>query len=443
VSHAKEVSLETLRRIVVEGNAIHAQIGNSPQKVARILAQAEAWFEKYQCLLNRLNNISNPSNIYAKTVAPIGLSELTDAISDSEAMLSFDLEEVLSLKRVVDRIHQWFNRVATVAPLKRSKRVGKSRWSSKATRCTLDELNLLLHDAKTLPIYTDDEEQRIQLQISEIQQWQKVAQQKIQTMASVIQSIGGRMAQQKGASLPSIWNDGYSSFSIEDKSCFKCIQVHNSHGKNHLPHGYKHSSLHEESQSSEVETPFDLSLLCSMEPDDYNILINADTCITMLIEEAQKLGVMTFEEEVLVNLEKVVKWFISSVHILASPIKLYENNASPKLTELLQSGDDIRKCCSNELLTLDLHSSFGQIVQSSWSEIIKHQLKLLENLNIQRDTFLNWSSNVELLLSVKEKKLTFDTIDELVTQSQQYPSCKFSFLSMPYQLHQCLTNVST
>jgi hypothetical protein len=366
--------------------------------------------------LIRLKDISDQDQIDVKVDTPIIISELTDAILDSEAMLSFDLEEVLSLRREVDRINRWLNRVATVAPIKRSKRVGKSRWSSKASRCTLDELKILLEEAKTLPILTDSEEQRLRSQISKIHQWQNIAQQRIQIIANIIQSIGDRKAKQ---------NEVHTLCSNEDTPCFEYIQVHdNPHLTNNLPNGLAHASLSQENQNNEEESRFDISVLFKSDLDDCDKLLNADRCVSWLKQEAQKLGVMTVEEEILANLEKIVNWFMSSIHILKSPIELYENSVAPKLTALLESGNELRKCCSNDFPLLGLQTCCGQVVQSSWSTIIEQQLKLLENLNIQRDAFLSWSKSVENLISMKEKKLTFDAIDELVAQSRQYPSCK-------------------
>jgi PLU-1-like protein len=415
-NHAKEISIDSLRRIVVEGNSIHAQIGNAPQKIARILAQAELWYEKHKDILIRLKDISVQDQIDVKVDTPIIISELTDAILDSEAMLSFDLEEVFSLRREVDRINRWLNRVATIAPIKRSKRVGKSRWSSKASRCTLDEIKLLLEEAKTLPILTDSEEQRLRSQLSEIHQWQNIAQQRIQIIANVIRSIGDRKAKQNEVHIPS---------SNDDAPCFEYIQVHdNPHLTKNLPNGLAHASLSQENQNNEEEFRFDISLLFKSDLDDCDKLLNADRCVSWLKQEAQKLGVMTVEEEILANLEKIVNWFMSSIQVLKSPIELYENSVAPKLTALLESGNELRKCCSNDFPLLGLQTCCGQVVQSSWSTIIEQQLKLLENLNIQRDAFLSWSKSVENLISMKEKKLTFDAIDEFVAQSRQYPSCK-------------------
>lgn len=529
----KCLSFEKLRRIVTEGAAIHAQIGNSVTKMARVLAQAEAWFEKNKSLLIRAGIMKVDGNI---CVGLATLSELSNAAAAASTDVSLDLEEAVALKEIVTKIQSWVDRTGNAAPIKRSKRVGKGRWSRKPTRFRIDDLVDLISEAKMLPIPTDDEVHRLTVQLNDVHAWRLRAHDDIKEIANgfhnlraTIQTVHGapedfynaesirrltnlhkpEVASDCSAATDAMENDDATEKGIvaesqdvslprdtsaipidsqkqNDENLFQSKEVLIAPGDSKeslnpsqslestrpLECGSSHyakedskarvgisrvttepqDNVQAEVDSQEVakigsdsddgadtrhigeESTLETSSQSSVGELDLDLAgqSKVEQSIAAMLTEARLIGVVTGEEDVVLSLESVSKWCGKSLRALEKPCDLYEKRTYNQLDGLIQAGQSLLETASTSE-DKGIDRELANMLRTSWSFVVKDQLRRLEKLRSHRDKFAEWSKLAQALMSAREKKITFEALDDLAEQSQEYPACKYCFVRIVTQ----------
>jgi hypothetical protein len=446
------LSLDKLRRIVTEGTAIHANIGTSVNKMARVLSQAETWFEKNVTLLVRAGILKVDGHV---CVGFVTLPELTNAVSDASAGISLDLQEAVALQEVVDKIQRWVDRTGNAAPIKRSKRVGKGRWSCKPTRFRVADLVDLIEEAKTLPIPTDEEVQRLKTQLEDVYTWRLKAYKDLREIANGFHSLG--------AAIQSIHGSPEDFFSEESRLRINADENLLSSSTEEIPLEVETTTNPmdvDDTAESEAEGASGLmdvddtteykpvansrevtgSLQMEEEPKDEGgsqteVSSNresetnlgreckVDRSIAVLLNEARQTGVMTTEEEVVASLDSISKWCTKTLKALESPNDLYEKRTFAQFNALIEAGEKLLQSPEDEH-EIEIDQELARLLRTSWSVVVKEQLDRLEKLRGHRDKFVEWSKSAQVLISAKEKKVSFEAIDALVEQSRAYPSCK-------------------
>lgn len=449
------LSLDKLRRIVSEGNAIHANMGNSVTKMARVLGQAENWFEKNLSLLCRAGVRDSDGN---SAVGTVTLLELTNAVAEASSEISLDLQEALALQEIVDKILSWVDRVSNAAPIKRSKRVGKGRWSSRPTRFREKDLVDLIEEAKTLPIPTGDEVLRLQTQLDEVNAWRIKAHRDLKEIANGFHNLGASIESMHGScedffsdqSRLRIYADrGKASLSSEtipreieanvDAMEIDDIAESGRVGADSAPDLVEVYPITDLGSSSHSQVVTSIGVATDVN-DDLGSQIEVtssgesssnpdkecqvERLISTLLHEARQTGVMTREEDLIASLEIISKWCSKTLRALEHPHDLYEKRTYAGFNSLMESGEALLEVPIGES---GLDGELEELLRNSWSSVVRQQLVRLENLRTHRDKFVEWSKVAQILLSAKDKKLTFEAIDEIAEQSRQYPSCKCIF----------------
>jgi hypothetical protein len=451
------LSLDKLRRIVSEGTAIHANVGNAVSKMARILSQAEFWFNKNLSILVRAGVQKTDDNAF---VGKVALLELTNAVSDAASDISLDLQEAIALQEVVEKIHRWVERTGNAAPIKRSKRVGKGRWSCKPIRFRESDLVDLIGEAELLPIPTDDEVQRLRTQLDEVHAWRRKAHADLHEIASGFQGLGTSIQSMHGTS-GDFYTDESRIRMISDDDRPPCVQkaitlevetsadrvdidmaepvlwVSDVVSLDDLPRTSEStlsSSLQEGGPSALSERDTNNEGASRTEASsggesdsiaDSDCIV--DNLIVTLLSEARQTGVLTAEEQLLASLEKISKWCAKSLKILECPTDLYEARTFSNFNRLIETGRELLETPDGEVEG-EIDRELSRLLRSSWSAVVKEQLERLEKLRVHRDKFVEWSNTSRVLLAAKDKKLTLEAVYELADESRQYPSCKCAFL---------------
>jgi hypothetical protein len=156
---------------VEEANAIYVNIGNASSRMCRILVQAETWCKEYAQLLTRCNVLpASEEGLADHSHFFVDITDLSKAVEAAKSEVSIDLEEAAKLRELLSKINAWRERVVLIAP-KRSKRHSRAARSG----YTVEDLVGLIEEAPHLPISTQEEVDRLQLQLSTVEMWRAQA----------------------------------------------------------------------------------------------------------------------------------------------------------------------------------------------------------------------------------------------------------------------------
>lgn len=386
--------------------------------MTKVLEQAEEWYESHESLLARANAVkTGASNSLGESIT---LSELEDAVSSAASDVSVDLEEALALKEIAERIRKWTERAGNAAPMKRSKRVGKGRWSCKGKRFRVEDLSELIDEAKSLPIPTTEVVDRLKKQLQDIQTWRSKAHEDLKEIAdafcclrSTIDSIHGKSDELQPFLEIEIASDvekaveKSSNLPIESKVSKESVE--SCHDKD--------PSEVDESKPNTDELRSSSSPTCGF--DEKN---KVEYLISNLLNEARQTGVVTAEEDVINELDKIATWCGKSLKTLKNSSELLEKRTYQNFNSLVAAGKELLALPDSN--PVDIDSDLSQSLRSSWSTLVEEQLCRLGKLEANRDDFIKWSKAAQNLMSAKEKKITIEDIEELALQSRKYPSCK-------------------
>lgn len=406
-----------LRQIVKEGNLIHANIGPSAGKMARILGQADTWYEEFGDLLRRCGVPDSLAPVANGTVAtPTGLAtpeEVKAAVENAESNISLDLNEARALRELGERIQKWQESVTMAAP-KRSKRViGKG--GREESRYTVNDLLKLIDESTTLPVNTDEDVERLRQQLQDVHKWRLAARRELGSVANNFRVL--RQAVIADYGLP---DEYYDEESREYGRKEKEEDIDPTNGMDLsgsvLDATGSTESMDNSSQADESQTGSDSDM-----EGDGNALVRM---ISSLLSSAKLIGVRTPEEEVCEVLEKTAKWILKSLLCIDSPKKVYDKKSFRRFDELVATGEELL-VFRDSLQELDLVD--GELLQSlasSSGDLVSDQLVRIKILKAHRDKFVAWFENAQEVISSKEERATLQALNELAEQSRDYPASK-------------------
>jgi hypothetical protein len=429
-------SIKMLRRLVSEMKAIHANIGSIANKMTKILAQAEAWYEEASSLLVRCGLIE--SDGCDRTGTSVTLDEIAAAVESAEADVSIGLDEARQLEELLRKIRVWDERVEDAAP-KRSKRLGKGSKYSKAARCSVSEVVGLIDESKHLPIRTDEEVDRLTKQLEDARLWQHEAHKELKDIASGFQDLRQAVDLVYGSpeefySEESRGNNGDGkelSSDAENDSSNDAGSIAQNEQENVLSVQPGKTAVNGGITSGEDASQNDSASVSGSELDMKSLSKlgggggRLQKMISSLLKDARTKGVYTAEEEASELLDEIVKWIVKSMSYIDSPDDLYEKKAFAPFDKFVEAGRellDLRESFAKEIDSVD--STLVPNLTSCWAELVSDQLVRLQALQSHRDRFIEWSKTAEAILSGIEKRATLDEIKTIYEQSDEYPSGK-------------------
>lgn len=452
------LSIATLRQIVNEGNLIHANIGIASGKLSRMLGQAETWYGEYGDLLRRCGiptSITPASTEESTDLAT--LEEINAATQSAEANVSLDLDEARSLRELKERIEKWQERVLEAAP-KRSKRPGKGKHQD--SRYTVDDLKFLIEESSSLPIKTDDDTERLRHQVENVHRWRAQARQELDNIATSLRSLrqsvnsdfgppdeyydddsrdDGVASGKKAVSDDSqpaaevaveslVSKADVSPTAPETKESQSDFVTNRCHMTSLTSGNISISSISladcTVEQKTEDSSQADSSTAESEIDARKGSVSTVSKMISSLLESSKLTSARTSEEEMAELLDRAAKWIIRSLECIDSPKEVYDKKTFELFDEFIVAGEEIIVCRDSLQGQMLDDGELLNRVGLSLRDLVSDQLVRLKILQSHRDKFITWFRNAQEMLSSKEKRVTFDVINQLAEQSHDYPASK-------------------
>jgi hypothetical protein len=412
-------SIEKLRQIVNEMNAIHANIGSISKKMSKILAQAEAWYEQASSLLVRCGLLESNGPDAAGT--SVTLDEIVAAVETAEADVSIGLEEARKLEELLSKIRVWNERVEDAAP-KRNKRVGKGSKYSKVARYSVSDVVDLIDESKHLPIRTDEEVDRLTKQLEDARHWQREAHKELQEITNGFQGL--RQA------VDLVYGPPEEFYSEETRANDKSSNAKSDSTAESMAHSEQKypSTTQPEETSAELASQNDSASVSGSEVDTKSLSKlgggggRLQKMISSLLKDARNKGVYTAEEQAAELLDKIVKWCVKSMSYIDSTDDVYDKKEFAPFDKFIEAGRellDFRETFAKEIDSVD--NTLVLDLTTSWTELVSDQLVRLQALQSHRDKFIEWTKAAEAILSGKEKRATLDEIKAIYEESNEYP----------------------
>jgi len=387
------LSLSKLRDIVSEEKEIFANVGLAAIKMARILTQAETWYEEHQPLLQRCNLEELNDN---STKPIVDLTEMKNAVQAATSSISLDLEEAVALKKLAERIQQWFGQVGTVVKPKSKKQNQKF---------TVDEILELINESSTLPINVENEVSELRSHLQAVEEWKSHATKDLEEIGASFLKIQEKMTAAYGPP---------SKFNID-------LLVKNSDwGAESTGNESEQKEPTKETGVESTNSTVEASSTADGAPD---VIAQHDcsgerTTIQKLQAEARDIGVATIEAELLDLFDGISKWWLRSLKYLKSPREVFDKRYFGAFDRFTDDGDKLVSTCTS--YEKKCSSSADGSCESTWSNFVTAQLDRMTILRSERAKFVAWCDQAKEILA-DEKKLTLEKLKSLVKSSQKFP----------------------
>ncbi|CAJ1967160.1 unnamed protein product [Cylindrotheca closterium] len=387
------LSISKLREIVAEEKEIFANLGPAAVKMARILTQAEHWYNEHRPLLQRCN-LEERNEIATKPI--VDPAEMKNAVQAATSSISLDLEEAMALKKLAERIQHWFGQVGTVVKPKSKKQYQKF---------TVDEILELINESTTLPINVENEVLELRSHLRAVEEWKSHATKDLDEIGTSFLKIQEKMIAAYGP--PSKFN---IDLLVKNSDWGAESTGNESEQKEPLEDNGVESATSTLEASSTKDGPPDVIAQhdCSGER----------TTIQKLQAEARDIGVATIEAELLDLFDGISKWWLRSLKYLKSPREVFDKRYFGAFDRFTDDGDRLVSTCTTyEKKCID--SAEGSC-ESTWSNFVIAQLDRMKILRSERAKFVAWCDQAKEILA-DEKKLTLEKLKSLVKNSQKFP----------------------
>lgn len=409
------ISIEKLRTIVEEGNAIYVNIGNTSSKICRILAQAETWCLEHDKILTRCNLL--PSSLDGRKDQSLFFLDILDiakAVEAAKSDVALDLEEAMKLRELLQKVNEWRERVLLIAP-KRSKRNGRAARS----KFTVDDLVGLIQEAPLLPINTLEEVNRLQVQLSSVEIWRAQAVQLLEMIVMGFHQLHSFIDEEYGPA---------STFSIDrllngDDSDSERSKAKSS--DNNLDDTIDVEELSNQAKRSGAEDCFtsgsEDDVISTAQASDSNL--DVLRLIKELQENAYDVIVTTEEGELGDLLDSVANWCIRSFKYLNSPRQVFDKRFVGAFDRFLSDGVSLRVQSSSGVVISD-SPNLRERLGRAWGTVVSELLERLQMMKKVSEQHFEWCENAAQILS-DEKKLTFEKLNDLAENSRNFPASKY------------------
>lgn len=434
--------LSKLRIIVEEINKIPLNLGNAATKMTRIYSQSEDWIQKYYPLLKQCGiECSYTPSILEEDCDATGavtMDQLDEAVSDADAELSIDLEEVLNLKGVVKTTQSWIDKASVFSSKKdtTNSTTGKKKKGSNSSddKHSMEEMSVLIEEAATLPVDISNELNLLKIEQSKVVAWRLEMQ---RTVKEITASFGSYSRER--ARLCSV-NFSQSSASNapqppNNDSAVKPDETAVS--SNDMRQNVTRQQSKSRSNSFATD---DTGRSGAATPSAEVLEQNAFPLVTNFLRSAKTMKVITPETLLSEELASAMSWLSKSFKFLSSHSEAYDRKNSSALDKLVKSGQTLLKF-KTSVKEIPEDSTLVDDLRECWASIVNDDLDKLVDLKDKRSKFFDWCEKADEIISDADTKIPIETLKKLDEESTLFPSSKSAFQSAFLSLN-CLTHLS-
>jgi hypothetical protein len=393
----KCLSLQALREISEQGDAIHVNLSPATSKVSKALVQAQEWYGKYADLLGRVRGTPTGEN-------PVALSELKSAVDAAEADLPIELLEATELQQVLTRVEIWQGTVAVATG-------GKPRRSKKGV-LTIQDLVWLIEEASFLPVDTREDVLKLQRQLQSVKEWQGIAGRRIEEIRAGLDDLRNAMDDTYGSpanyvrkhSIP-FDEPGDTASESDDMDVDDSDAVARDASSN-------------DTASSSGAAGSDVSSL--------DRLRRCDSRVRMLIEalskEAGAIPIATPESESVSTLEAAVRWCSRSLKYLENQRDIFDKRFFGAFDRFFSEQHAISTVSSGKAAggAETAAAQNLQLLCEARTALVGDQLQRLTIILSDREEYILWCKSAEALI-LDSQKPTLEKLKDLTAKSQAFP----------------------
>jgi len=412
------LSMNKLRAFVEEGNAIYANMGNSISKISRVLAQAESWYQSNFLILKCCGIASCTETVNNRLRSFVGIEEMAGAVEAARLDIALDLDEALKLRSILDKSNTWNERVALIAPKrnKRHSRGGRSKF-------TLKDLIDLIEESSSLPIQTDDNVNRLQIQLNAVETWRADALKHLQNIVFGFHSLKSHIDDVYGEA---------EEYSIDQISETRETddETMNDHAETLSRESLNMGDQETDSRVNENSSPMTKSVSIPDSDEDTSMSVRgSDSTLSVLRlikdlnDEAKGISVITAEGEMGALMDSVSKWCTKSFKYLNAPREIFDKRYFGAFDRFILEGKDLHKISSDAGMSSQsgLCSDLSNRLNRAWGGVVNDQLERLSILKVEREKFEDWCERATKILSA-ERKLTAEKLADLAKDSRNFPA---------------------
>jgi hypothetical protein len=403
------VSIEKLREIVAEGNAIYANMGSTTSKMSKILVQAESWYEDHHPLLVRCGLRGTKSS-----ESRVKVAELTKAVEAAASEVSLDLDEAMEVVSLVEKIQLWLDQASFVSGSKRQRRGKKLTFA-------VDDLCKLIDEASQLPIETDEYVKELNDQAQSVQAWQAQASSDLERILLGFQQLQEAITDTYG--LPAEFSRDRSKDSSEQESDQPGAPTPKT---SHVPPGNDEMDFVEEKKAAEDMSHCEtMSTASEHELSSLSFLGSGDCNVHVLIrafcKEAKNSCIVTPEGEAAAQLEIVSRWCIRSLKYLDNQKDVFDKRFFGAFDRFLSEGKELLNVVSGVSGDSSNEHDLLHRLSSGWGTAVADQMERLEVLLSERGRFVAWCDSAAQILSSDDRRPSIEKLKELSEKSNDFP----------------------
>lgn len=358
------------------------------------------------------------------------------AVEAAKSDISLDLDEAAKLGNILERSYKWHERVALIAP-KRSKRNGRGI----RPKFTIEDLIDLIEESSSLPIDTDEDVNRLQIQLSAVETWRSEASKQLEDIVCGFIHLKSHIDTVYGEA------KDYSIDRISETD--ECDNEIMTDKPGSSTSGNLNKSMQNTDQEVEVENNLHKGSLSEV---DSNVDSEEDTTVTVrgsnsaldvlrLVKElkdvAKDSSVLTPEGETGELLDSVSNWFVKSFKYLNSPREVFDKRFFGAFDRFIVEGESLCSISCGDSAAHYNNSSneLNKRLKGAWGYAVSDQLVRLQILKAERRKFEDWCLRASQILS-DEKKLTSEKLVDLAEKSRHFPASKSNKFDVRRMFHE-------
>jgi hypothetical protein len=338
------------------------------------------------------------------SMAPVTIDEVNQSIESAAKELAVDLDEVQVLKTMAEQSQGWFDQALKFAP-KRNKRVVGNKKET-IEKCTMDDVVSLIERASSIPMDTSADIGRLRLLLSDVQAWRLESQMKIKDISSGIKFLVKQRNEFYGE--PNQFLNELSSEAMDVDGKDEIIAVKSESFSSTDASGVALTKTLEKSRGGDV----------------YKMIEN-------LSQSTDSSHILTFEEEIVKQLEIIMKWCKKSSLIIDSHENVFiEKRWEKDLDALISEGSE--RYLDDHKFTgpLPLEGSEEKIIlaeaKKNIFDLVSGDTIRLSRLQTKRDEFYAWCKKATDTYIESDRRVPHETLLSLAKECSIYPKSKFA-----------------
>jgi hypothetical protein len=413
--------LSKLHTIVKEVDKIPLNLGNPATKIVKIFSQSEDWVRKYYHLLKwcaiECSFIPLALEEDSDDTKAVTIDQLDDAISDADAELSIDLDEVIKLKEVARTAQTWIDNASVFYSKKDSTTSNTFAKKNKASNNTddkhsMDEIEALIDEASTVKVDISRELNLLKIEQSTVATWRLEMQRNVK---EIISSFDDFSKERAGLCSGNHHNsDAADTFTppIPDSTVVTGSNMRQNVTRQQSK-SRSNSFATDDTGRSGAATPLPTEV-----PEQNNFPL-----VTNFLRSTKAFKITTPESLLSEELAGAMSWLAKSFKFLSSNTEAYDRKNSSALDKLIKSGQSLLKFKSS-VQEIPEDSTLVDNLRECWASIVSDDLDKLVELKDKRSKFFDWCEKTDEIFSDVDTKIPIETLQKLDDESLAFPSSK-------------------